>query len=82
MREEMIAEARREQELMMERARRDIDAQLERAVDEIRRDAVDIALVAAERLIGRNLDTADNRRLIQDFMAQVDNPRVAAPAGV
>lgn len=82
MREELLAETRREQEAMMERARRDIAAQMDRALDEVRLEAVDVALAAAERLIGRNLDTQDNRRLVREFMNEVDSPRVAAPAGV
>jgi F-type H+-transporting ATPase subunit b len=82
MREEMLAETRREQQAMLDRTRRDIETQVERALDEVRADAVEIALATAQKLIRRNLDTEENRRLVREFMADVDNPRVAAPAGV
>jgi F-type H+-transporting ATPase subunit b len=79
-REEMLAQTRREADEILERARRDIEAKTERALDVVRRDAVEIALAAAEKLVQRNLDDEENRRLVRDFLAQVD--RGSVPAGV
>jgi F-type H+-transporting ATPase subunit b len=79
MRAEMLAEARREQQELLERARRDIAAEREVALDSVRRDAVELAMRAAEKLVSRNLDVEDNRRLVREFLGQVEP---AAPAGV
>jgi F-type H+-transporting ATPase subunit b len=73
--QELLAQTRREQAEMLENARRDISAEMERAREALRRDAVDVAMAAAEKLIGRSLDSDDNRRLIQNFMAETAAPR-------
>jgi F0F1-type ATP synthase membrane subunit b/b' len=40
---------------------------------------VDLALAGATKVIGRNLDDAGNRRLVEDFLATV--PPAAGAAG-
>lgn len=81
-REELLARARAEQEEMLARARREIEQEREAALDEVRRDAVELALAAATRLVGRNLGDAEDRRLVTEYLGQVDADRVAAGAGV
>ncbi|HEX8432137.1 MAG TPA: F0F1 ATP synthase subunit B [Longimicrobium sp.] len=71
MRAEMMAETRREQDAMIERARRDIAAERQAALDAVRREAVDVSMAAAERLVRRNLDGEDNRRLVREFLGQM-----------
>jgi F-type H+-transporting ATPase subunit b len=56
---------------MMERARRDIAAERENALDAVRREAVDLAIRAAEKLVRRSLDAEDNRRLVREYLAGV-----------
>lgn len=80
MREEILVEARREQEELLARARRDIAAERAVALDTVRRDAVELAIRAAEKLVRRNLDGEDNRRFVREFLGQVGEP--AVPAGV
>ncbi|HEX2187640.1 MAG TPA: F0F1 ATP synthase subunit B [Longimicrobiaceae bacterium] len=80
MKEEILAEARREQDAMLARARRDIAAEREAALDAVRRDAVELAMSAAEKLVRRNLDGEDNRRLVREYLGQVSGS--AVPAGV
>jgi F-type H+-transporting ATPase subunit b len=81
MREDMLAEARAEQAALLERARRDIAAEREQALDAVRRETVDLAIAAAERLMRRNLDGEENRRLVRDYLGQVTLPEPAG-AGV
>ncbi|HYW06193.1 MAG TPA: F0F1 ATP synthase subunit B [Longimicrobium sp.] len=71
MRAEMMAETRRDQDAMIERARRDIAAERQAALDAVRREAVDVSMAAAERLVRRNLDGEDNRRLVREFLGQM-----------
>lgn len=77
LRAEVLAEARREHEEMMVRARRDIAAEREGALDAVRREAVDLSIAAAEKLVRRSLDAEDNRRLVREFLGQA----AAVPAG-
>ncbi|CAA9296506.1 MAG: hypothetical protein AVDCRST_MAG89-163 [uncultured Gemmatimonadetes bacterium] len=71
MRAEVLATSRREQQEMMERARRDIAAEREGALESVRREAVDLSIRAAEKLVRRTLDGEDNRRLVREYLAGV-----------
>ena len=71
-REEMLAEGRRQAEEITARARRDARQELENAIEELRVEAVDIAIAAASKLIERNLDQDDNRRVVQNFLSEVE----------
>src|SRR5918992_500585 len=51
-----IEKTRLEQEELLARARREIGAERDRAVPELRREAVDISLAAATKLIEKRLD--------------------------
>ena len=75
-REEILAQARREHAELMARARRDIDTERAAALDGVRREAVDLAIAAAEKLVRRTLSGDDNRRLVQGYLGQLE----AAPA--
>jgi len=84
-REEMLAETRREQDEMLRRAAREIEQQTQRAMDQLRRETVEIALAAASRLVERELDGEQNRRLVRDFLAELERSDAGAahvPAGV
>ena len=63
---------RQEQEELLARARREIGAERERAVAELRREAVDLSLAAASRLIEKRLDGETDRKLVLDFLASLD----------
>jgi F-type H+-transporting ATPase subunit b len=67
-----MEKTRQEQEDLLERARRDIIAERERAVAELRREAVDLSLAAASKLIERRLDSESDRQLVQDYLAGAD----------
>jgi F-type H+-transporting ATPase subunit b len=64
----MLEETKIQQQEMMERARRELGNEKDRAIAELRREAVDLALAGASKVIGRNLDDAGNRKLINDFL--------------
>jgi F-type H+-transporting ATPase subunit b len=79
MRADMVEQTKLQQAELLERARRDIDAERLRAIADLRREAVDLALAGASKVIGRNLDEAGNRRLVEEFLATV--PPSAAAVG-
>ena len=71
LRAEMLEQTRLQQQEMIERARRDIAAERDVALAELRREAVDLALAGASKVIQRNLDDAGNRQLIESFLATI-----------
>ena len=77
MRADLLGQARAEAEEAKNRALRDIEAERERAIADLRREAVDLALAGASKVIERNLDDASNRQLVESFLSSV----ASAPAG-
>lgn len=67
-REQLLEKARQEQEQVLERARREIQAERERAIAELRREAVDLSLAAASKLIQQRLDRESDRKLVEQFI--------------
>ena len=65
-RQDMLTQARSEQEALVERTRADIAREREAMLDSLRREAVDLSLAAAAKLIQQRLDatrTGDRARL-------------------
>jgi F-type H+-transporting ATPase subunit b len=79
-REEIVAEARREQQAILERARREIAQEAEQALADLKAQAVDLAIAAASRLIQKDLDGEGNRRLVQQYLDQLELEESAAVA--
>jgi F-type H+-transporting ATPase subunit b len=71
MRAELLEETRVQQQELLERARRDIEGERVRAIADLRREAVDLALAGAGKVIQRNLDDATNRQIVEQFLASV-----------
>ena len=70
-RAEMVEETRGQQQEMLERARREIDSEKQRAIADLRREAVDLAIAGAGKVIEKNLDDASNRKIVESFLASV-----------
>jgi F-type H+-transporting ATPase subunit b len=67
-----MEKTRQEQEELLERARRDIIAERDRAVVELRREAVDLSLAAASKLIGERLTSETDRKIVEQYLASAD----------
>lgn len=76
MRADMLEETRSQQTAMLEQARRDIEAETSKAIHGLRREAVDLAIAGASKVIEQNLDSAGNRRIVDQFLASLDSPKV------
>jgi F-type H+-transporting ATPase subunit b len=74
-REALVARAREEQEALIARARREINEERRKAALDLRREAVDLALAAAEKLLEQQLDAEANRRLVTDYLATIGPAR-------
>ena len=71
-REDLRQRARTEADTMIQNAERQIGLQTQRAIQDIRREAVDLSVAIASKIIQRNLTKEDNQRLIDDALRQVE----------
>jgi F-type H+-transporting ATPase subunit b len=81
LREDMLVTARAEHEDLLERARRDIQREREQAVESLRREAVELALAAAGKLVQRKVDSAEDRRIVTEFLQSMDSAGNGRAAG-
>jgi len=77
-RAEIVEQAHAEQANMLARARQDIESEKARAIAQLRREAVDLAIAGAGKVIDKNLDQAANRQLVESFLASVTPGAVTA----
>jgi F-type H+-transporting ATPase subunit b len=77
-RAELVEQAHGEQANMLARARQDIESEKSNAIAQLRREAVDLAIAGASRVIDRNLDQPANRQLVESFLASVSPDAVTA----
>jgi F-type H+-transporting ATPase subunit b len=71
LRNEMLEQTKQQQHELLERARVEIDNERKRAIADLRREAVDLALAGASKVLERNLDDQTNRKLVESFLATV-----------
>ena len=69
LRNDMMEQTKVQQRELLERARGEIDNERKRAITDLRREAVDLALAGASKLVERNLDDQTNRNLVESFLA-------------
>ena len=71
LREEIRQRAKSEADKMVANAQRQIQLETGRALDQIRREAVDLSVMIASKILQRNISKEDNERLIDDALKQV-----------
>lgn len=71
-REKLLEKTRQEQQDMLDRAKREISAERDRAVTQLRKDAVDVALAAASKLIEQRLDGDGDRKIVERFLGSLE----------
>ena len=70
-RAQMIEETHQQQQSMLERARREIELEKERAIAEMRREAIELAIAGASKVIEKNLDDQSNRKIVESFLSSI-----------
>jgi len=63
--QELVAEAAK-------RAERDIEAATKRALDDIRKEVADLTIMATEKVTRKTLTDADQRRLVEEALGELD----------
>ena len=71
LRHDLLEQTKSQQQEMLDRARRDIDTEKTNAIAALRREAVDLAIAGAGKVIERNLDNDANRKLVEGYLGSV-----------
>jgi F-type H+-transporting ATPase subunit b len=69
---ESLEQAKVKRDELMEQTRRDIQAETRRAIQEIRNEVADLTILATEKVTRKTLDDADQRRLVEDALSDLD----------
>ena len=72
-RKDLEEKARAEGDAMIERARESIEREKDAALDELRKESVDLALAAAAKLVQESLDEKKDRELIMGFIDELSS---------
>lgn len=75
MRGDLMAQTKQQQEEMIEQARRAIESEKTAAIATLRREAIDLAIAGASRVIEQNLDSAGNRQIVESFLSSLDGAK-------
>ena len=70
LRTEIEQEARQRADEIMTQTQKNIEQQIAQAKSELSRQVSDLAIMAAERVIGHSMNTENNRKLVQEFVSQ------------
>ncbi len=70
----IVETGQQEARASVDRAKREIDLQTKKALDEIRRETVDLTIMAASQVLGRSLEDEDHRRLTAQVIEEMGNP--------
>jgi F-type H+-transporting ATPase subunit b len=68
---EILAEAKAESQKLVERAHQEITAERDKAISDLRHQVADLALDAAGKLVRSQMDQEAQRRLVDEFLAEV-----------
>ncbi len=80
-RERDMAETRAQLEQLRERAAADINTEKDRALSDVRGQVAELALAAAARVVGETTSSQRERRLVEEFLAEVQPSNQPAEHG-
>jgi F-type H+-transporting ATPase subunit b len=69
---EATTEGKTKREELVAAARRDIEAETKRSLEQIRKEMADLTVLATEKVTRKSLDEEDQRRLVEEALAEVD----------
>lgn len=78
MRADLLEQTRKEQADLLERARRDIEGERDKAIAQLRREAVELAILGASKVVEENLDSDKNRKLVESYLSSIGTNKVTS----
>ena len=78
---EATTEGKAKREELVAAARKDIETETRRSLEQIRKEVADLTVLATEKITRKSLDADDQKRLVEEAMAEVDFTALAANGG-
>lgn len=69
--EDLIKKTKEEAEMILQKAREQGQREVEKALEEVKNQVANLALQAATKVIEKNMDNEENRKLVQKFIDEV-----------
>jgi F-type H+-transporting ATPase subunit b len=69
---EASADGKAKRDELVAAARRDIEAETRRSLEKIRNEVADLTVLATEKITRKSLDSDDQKRLVDEALAEVD----------
>ena len=69
---EAVAEGKEKREELVAAAKRDIEAETRRSLEQIRTEVADLTVLATEKVTRKSLTPDDQKRLVEEALAEVD----------
>jgi F-type H+-transporting ATPase subunit b len=69
---DFVVKGKERREELLEQARKDIETETRRAIQEIRAEVADLTILATEKVTRKTLTSDDQRRLVEDAVAELD----------
>jgi F-type H+-transporting ATPase subunit b len=70
-RSHLLEQTRAEQQELLERAKKDIAGERDKAIAQLRKEAVELAIAGASKVVEANLDNDKNRQLVESFLSSL-----------
>jgi F-type H+-transporting ATPase subunit b len=67
----LIDDAKQEVQTMLSAARKEIEQERRQMVKEVKNEVAGLAFAAASKVVSANMDTKDNRELVEQFLDQM-----------
>lgn len=76
---EIMEEAKRQREQLLKQTEAQLATGLRQARAELRSEAADLVIQAAQKLLARNLDPQTHRKLVEEYLADLERSRGESP---
>ena len=77
---EATSEGKAKREELVAAARKDIETETRRSLELIRKEVADLTVIATEKVTRKSLDSDDQKRLVEEALAEVDFSALAGSA--
>jgi F-type H+-transporting ATPase subunit b len=69
---DLVVKGKERREELLDQARKDIETETRRAIQEIRAEVADLTILATEKVTRKTLTADDQRRLVEEAVAELD----------
>ena len=69
----IVDETKQEVNSLRDKALKDIESERNKMREDISNEVIDVALLAASKVVNRNINDEDNRKIVSDFVNKGDN---------